>query len=274
MLVGARGFGRAIRSKNMADQKWKTGITDVAPNKIRVKGYDIAQIMEKLTYAEVVFLLLKGEVPNKAEKELMNAILVSSVDHGATPPSALATRTVLSGGNPLNAAIAAGVLTIGDSHGGAIEQSARILQEWAAKAEGDMADFEGLAVRLADWLTAKNKRMPGYGHRMHTADPRTVKLFEIAARYGYSGRHIKLCLALEKVLSERMGKPLPINVDGAIAAVISDMGFDWRLGKGFFIISRVPGLLAHAYEEMTREKPLRKLGPLPFEYDGPGEREL
>jgi citrate synthase len=76
------------------------------------------------------------------------------------------------------------------------------------------------------------------------------------------------------VLSEKLGRPLPINVDGAIAAVISDMGFDWKLGKAFFIISRVPGLVAHAYEEMTRERPVRKLGPMPYEYDGPGDREI
>ncbi len=117
-------------------------------------------------------------------------------------------------------------------------------------------------------------RMPGYGHRLHTTDPRTAKMFEIAKRNGFSGKHIKLCLALQKALSEKMGKKLPINVDGAIAAVISDMGFDWQLGKGFFIISRVPGLIAHAYEEKTREKPMRKLGPMPFEYDGPPEREF
>ena len=256
----------------MADNTWKTGITNIGPNKIQIKGYDIAQIMDRLTYAEVVFLVLRGELPSKAEAELMNAILVSSIDHGASPPSVLGTRTVASGGNSLNAAVAGGVLTIGDWHGGAIEQSARLMQEWAPKVDGDR--FAALAVEMADWLGETKMRMPGFGHRLHTADPRTARLFEIAEHHGYSGKHIKLCLELERVLTERRGKPLPINVDGAIAAVISDMGFDWRLGKGFFIISRVPGLIAHAYEEMTREKPMRKLGPMPFEYDGPPERDI
>ncbi|MBU0983300.1 MAG: citryl-CoA lyase, partial [candidate division Zixibacteria bacterium] len=113
----------------MADEKWKTAITDIGPNKIRVRGYDIAEMMDKLSFAEVVFLLLKGELPSPAEAELMNAMLVSSVDHGASPPSCLGTLTVASGGNPLNAAIAGGVLTIGDFHGGAIEQSAKLMQE-------------------------------------------------------------------------------------------------------------------------------------------------
>jgi citryl-CoA lyase len=254
----------------MSDADWKTGITDIGPGKINVRGYAIADIMEHLSYAEAVFLILKGELPTKAEAAMMNAILVSSIDHGASPPSVLGTRTVLSGGNSLNAAIAGGVLVIGDTHGGAIEQSAKILQEWAKK-DGSV---DALADQILEWLDQTKKRMPGFGHRLHNVDPRTGKLFEIASRHGYSGRHIELCKALEKALAAKTGKSLPINVDGAVAAVISDMGFDWRLGKGFFIISRVPGLLAHAYEELTREKPMRKLGPMPFVYDGPAERKI
>lgn len=254
----------------MTDDHWKTGITDIGPGKINVRGYKITDIMENLSYAETVYLILKGERPGKAEAELMNAILVSSIDHGASPPSVLGTRTVMSGGNSLNAAIAGGVLVIGDSHGGAIEQAAKIMQEWAAR-DGDVAT---LANEIVDELKQNKKRMPGFGHRLHTVDPRTGKLFEIAERHGYHGRHIQLCRAIETALTEKTGRTLPINVDGAIAAVISDMGFDWRLGKGFFIISRVPGLVAHAYEEMTRERPMRKLGPPVSDYDGPGEREL
>ena len=132
---------------------------------------------------------------------------------------------------------------IGDTHGGAIEQAAKIMQEWIVQNDGKSADE--IAGLLMAWLKETKKRMPGFGHRLHKIDPRTAKLFEIAARHGYSGKHIELCKALEKTLEQKLGKALPINVDGAIAAVISDMGFDWRLGKGFFIISRVPGLLAH-----------------------------
>jgi citrate synthase len=258
----------------MADTSWKTGITDIGQNRIRVRGYDIAEIMGKLSFAEAVFLLLKGELPGQAEAELMNAILVSSVDHGASPPSVLGTRAVISGGNSLNAAIAGGILVIGDWHGGAIEQAAKIMQEWAGKLDDSGGNAARVAGELARWLQETKKRMPGFGHRLHTADPRTATLFEIAEKHGFGGKHVQLCKALEKVLSENLGKNLPINVDGAIAAVISDMGFDWRLGKAFFIISRVPGLVAHAYEEMTRERPVRKLGPMPYEYDGPADREI
>lgn len=253
----------------MSEAKWKTAITDIGPGKINVRGQTITDIMERLSYAEAVYLILKGVLPGKPEAALMNAILVSSIDHGASPPSVLGTRTVVSGGNPLNAAIAGGILVIGDSHGGAIEQSAKILQQWVRKLTDSADSAAAVAEEIVEWLKQSKKRMPGYGHRLHTTDPRTLKLFEIAERHGYSGKHITLYKAIEKALADKLGKKLPVNVDGAIAAVISDMGFDWRLGKGFFIISRVPGLLAHAYEEMTREKPMRKLGPLPYEYDGP-----
>jgi len=254
----------------MDDDQMKTAITKIEPGSIRIKGYNIVELMEKKSFAEVVFLLLKGELPSPTEAKMMEAILVSSVDHGVTPPSSLATRVVASGGNPLNAAIAGGILTIGDSHGGAMEKCAKILQEWAAK--GD--NIEKIADELLDHIKSTKLRMPGFGHRLHKTDPRTVKMFEIADKNNFTGKHIQLAKALENRLVTGSGKKLPINVDGAIGAVMSDMGFDYRIGKGFFIISRCAGLIAHAYEELTRYKPMRKLGLTNYEYDGPGEREV
>jgi citryl-CoA lyase len=254
----------------MAENKMKTAITKIEPGNIRIRGYNITELMDKKTFAEVFYLLLKGELPGPAEAKMMEAILVSSVDHGVTPPSSLATRVVASGGNPLNACIAGGILTIGESHGGAMEQCARILQEWAAKGN----DISDIADQLVAHIRDTRMRMPGFGHRLHNVDPRTVKLFEIADKNNFSGKHIQLAKALEEKLAAATGKKLPINVDGAIGAVMSDMGFDYRLGKGFFIVSRCAGLIAHAYEEMTRYKPMRKLGLTDYEYDGPPDREV
>jgi citryl-CoA lyase len=254
----------------MAEDKWKTAITDIQKGEIRVRGYDIQEMMEKLSFSDAVFLILKGELPTKEESEMMRAILVSSIDHGVTPPSALSTRTVLSGGNPLNCAVAGGILAIGDVHGGAIERCARILQDWAKRPD----EASSVAKEMVSDFIYKRKRIPGFGHRLHETDPRTVKLFQIAKDLNFSGKHIKLAQAIEVELANSLSKKLPINVDGAIAAVISDMGFDWRLGKGFFLISRVPGLVAHAYEELTREKPMHKLGDWNCEYDGPKERKI
>ncbi len=254
----------------MDKETWKTSITQIKKGEIRVRGYDITELMEKLTFSQVVFLILKGELPSSQESKMMEAILVSSIDHGATPPSSLTARIVISGGNPLNASVAGGILTIGDSHGGAIEECAKMFQV-LAKEERDLASS---ASELVKEYQVKKKRIPGYGHRLHETDPRTVKLFKVAQELGFSGRHLKLAKEIEKELEKTSGRKLPLNVDGAIAAVVSDMGFDWRLGKGFFIISRVPGLVAHAYEELTREKPMRRLGNTDFEYDGPEPREI
>jgi len=132
--------------------------------------------------------------------------------------------------------------------------------------------------KIADELLAdmkkNNKRIPGFGHRQHATDPRTVKLFEIAKKNNFTGKHIELAKALETKLTAASSKKLPINVDGAIGAVMSDMGFDYRIGKGFFIVSRCAGLIAQAYEEITRYKPMRKFSTADYEYDGPANRQI
>ena len=118
------------------------------------------------------------------------------------------------------------------------------------------------------------KRILGFGHRVHTSDPRTKKLFYIAEKMKINSDHIALSKAIEKELEAQTGKHLPINVDGAIAAISSDMGFDWRLGKGFFLLGRVAGLTAQVYEEQTDQKPMRKMFTVECDYDGPTEKDL
>jgi len=245
---------------------WSTSVTDTGGGKIAVRGYDIADIIENLSFAETIFLIIKGELPDKREKRMIEGILTSSIDHGITPPSNLAARTVLSGGNPLNTAVAAGIMTIGDSHGGAIEQCALILQE-AVKEE------KSAEALVAEFKAAK-KRFPGFGHRIHKRDPRTLKLLELAEKTGFTGPHIKLAVAIQDLLEADSGRDLPLNVDGVIAAIMSEMGFDWRLGKGFFIIARTPGLVAHVFEEWSTQKRMRKLGPLGGHYDGEPARNI
>lgn len=247
-------------------EEWRTALTRVGPNRIEIRGVDIATIMREHSFADGIYLILKGELPTPGHSRVMNAILASSIDHGLTPPSSLATRTVMSGGNPLNAAVAGGILTIGESHGGAIEACARVLQD---RAPTDPSEADAVADETVAQFKTRGARLSGFGHRLHDPDPRTVALFDIAAEEGVAGRHIAFARALEKALERASGRRLPVNVDGAIAAAISDMGFDWRLGKGFFIISRAPGLVAHAFEEWTREKPMRKMTSFRTVYDGP-----
>jgi citrate synthase len=251
---------------------WKTSITKIEPNHIVTRGYRQEELIGTVPFANVFFLLLKGRMPDEHEAMMIDALITASIDHGVTPPSTHAARTVASAGVPLPTAVAAGVLAVGDVHGGAIEDSARILQEWVKKMHEQRLSPEQTAKQLLAALKEQGTRMPGFGHRIHTQDPRTQRLYELAKKHGCAKDHVALSLHIEQEFAKK--KALPINVDGAIAAILSDMGFDCRLGKAFFVLGRCAGLIAHVYEEMTTQKPMRKMCDQDVEYDGPWERDL
>jgi citrate synthase len=230
--------------------------------------------MGRVSFSQAVYLALKGELPTPEVGRLVDAIFVSSVDHGATPPSALAARTVASTGGDLNAAVAAGVLAISRFHGGAVEEGMRLFLKVERRMTERSESESQAAGAVLDEMKAAGRRASGFGHRVHTRDPRTAKLFALAGEAGLAGRYVQIARAVEAVLATQTGKPLPINVDGAIAALLCELGFPPELGNAFFIIARVPGLVAHVHEERTREKPMRRIHPEDFEYDGPGEREV
>ena len=121
---------------------------------------------------------------------------------------------------------------------------------------------------------ANKTRVPGYGHRVHSDDPRTRRLFSLAEEYGVAGEYIEMGHALRQAMKETLNRDLPMNVDGGIAAVLCELGFPAELGNGFFAISRTVGLTAQVYEETTRQRPMRKISPTAQEYDGPAERTL
>ena len=258
----------------MGDLHWTTAITKVEPNKLLVRGYPLDELMGKASFGQMVYLLFKGELPSKNEGNMIEAMLTSSVDHGATPPSVLSALTVASTGAPLNAAVAAGILAISKFHGGAIEDFMYILQDVKKLMADEKLETENAAEKLIQDYREKKKKLSGFGHRLHTKDPRTTKLFQLAEEYGIAGDYIAIARALEKKFAESTGKHLPINVDGAIGAVLCDMDFDPQLANAFFMIARLPGLVAHIAEEKTRQKPMRKIDPTDHEYDGPAERSV
>jgi citrate synthase len=255
------------------DLHWKTAITSVQPNKIRLRGYALDQLMGKISFSQAIYLVLKGELPAPEVGRLMDAIFVSSVDHGAGPPSVLAARTVASTGAELNAAIAAGVLAISRYHGGAIEEGMNLFLAIGRRAAEKKISEEEAAKEILAEMKARGERASGFGHRIHTQDPRTERLFSLADELGLAGACVRIARTVERALKESYGKPLPINVDGAIAALLGDLGIPPEIGNAFFIIARVPGLVAHIQEERARMRPMRKIHPSDFEYDGPGERE-
>ncbi len=245
---------------------WKTGITRVQPNQILIRGYPVENLARKRSFGDIVFLLLTGELPRRREGELVEAILVCCCDHGLLAPSTDAVRFVASCGVPLQAAVAAGVCAIGDDHGGAIEPLARLLGNAAA---GKL----DLKRHMAD-LKRYGRRMPGFGHPVHTKDPRTKVLLQLADQWGLSGVHVRLARELEAATKSIVGRRLPLNVDGAIAALMMDMGISPLYGKAFFIVGRAAGYIAHACEQQLHEKPFKELPLNEITYTGPPLRRV
>ena len=258
------------------DARWQTALTSIAPNKILVRGYPLDEMMGRLTFGEAAYLLLMGELPSPAIGKMFDAILVSSIDHGVTPPSTLAARNVATTGAPLKDSVSAGVLAFGPRHGGDIESCMRFLDTGLTLMRSGQS-LQAAAETLVEECVRTNEVPPGFGHRVHSKDPRAARLFQMALELELEGEHVRLLRVIEQALgakSAMFGRPLPVNVDGAIAAVTADLGFTYELGNAVFLISRLPGLIAHAHEERMRQPAMRQIDPKDHDYDGARERRL
>ena len=244
----------------MTQPFWRTALSAVEPNKILIRGYRVQDLMEKCCFGDVIYLTFKGELPAHNEGRLIEMIVVSSTDHSFLAPSIDAARFVASGGVPLQASVAAGILSLGEHHGGAIEQCAKMLQE--AVTAGVSAG------QIVHDFRSRKQRVPGFGHPLHERDPRTLMLVSKAKEWNLAGSHLEL---VESIAAELR---LPANIDGAISGIISDMEIPWQYGRAFFIVPRAVGLAAHAVEEVTRERPFRAIDMKDVAYDGPPERAI
>ena len=253
-------------------EPWRTAIVDAGPTHIRVRGHDVLDLMRQSTFTDVIFLLHHDRLPSPAERRLLDAILIGVADHGAGAPSCAAARLAASGNRQSPAAaIAAGVATIGDEHGGAGSACMELIATGLDRARRDARPFEHVAAQLVDEARAAQTRLPGFGHRMHaTIDPRVDVLFRMANESGLAGDGIRFARALEDAIRTRI-KPIPLNIDGALAAILIDLGLPSMAGKLLFIVGRVAGLSAEVLEEYSREKPMRI--KFEVEYDGVPPRQ-
>lgn len=270
----ARPRSKADRRKQARepDTHWRTAITRIEPNKILIRGYPVDELMGRLSFGEAIYLILRGELPSHSIGTLFSAALVASIDHGVTPPSTLAARNVATTGASLGACAAAGVLGFGVHHGGDIEGCMRLLQRGLAlvRAGASYADAAEQLVREHG-----DRRPPGFGHRIHTSDPRASRLLQMAHELELDGECVRMVRTIERHLAGgAAGERLPLNADGAIAAVCGDLGFEPELGSALFVIARMPGLVAHANEERVRQAPMRRVNPSEAVYDGPQPRRL
>jgi citryl-CoA lyase len=230
--------------------KFKTSITNLNNGEEIIRGYKLEDLMQNKSFAETVFLILKGELPNENEAKMFNAILTSAIDHGPGTASGLTSRIVASAKNSIHTSVAAGILAMGELHGSAIEGAAKFF-----RAHLDDTDILSSIKSLKE----QKVRLPGFGHAVLTLDNRANKLLEIAQKHGFFGKYCTFAEEVGKNLNSISSKILPLNIDGAMAAVLLDMGFDDKIMKGIFIIARVPGLVAHVFEEATSGDGLRRL---------------
>lgn len=230
-----------------------TEIGTTTPDIIQVRGLDLAaDILGKFDFIDMVCWLCWGRRPEAREKAMLNLLLVTAADHGLTPSAISARLTYLGAPESLQGAVAAGLLGAGSHFLGTVQNAA---ETWMVHAKELADDAPQEAVRacardLVRRTREQGRSVPGVGHPIHVhGDPRVPTLRAVSERNGYFGRHWRLALAVEDVLRDELGKPLPLNAAGANGAVMADMGLDPLFGRGLALIGRAAGLVAHVMEE-------------------------
>ncbi|SLN42526.1 citryl-CoA lyase [Ruegeria meonggei] len=241
---------------------WTTAIIDMEPGRIDLRGEPIQDLIGRLSFAEMIWFMVRGDRPSPSQARLFEAALVAAVDHGPQAPSIATARMAVTCGLPLNNAMASAVNMLGDIHGGAGEQAVTLYHFVDSHSES-------LDVALNQWVTVHGKILPGFGHRFHTpTDPRAPRLMELVdtavTQGACDGRFATIAQRIEAELAHRVGKPVPMNIDGATAVIYAELGFAAPLARGLFCLSRSVGILAHAWEQMQQGG--RNKGPTPPKY--------
>jgi citrate synthase len=236
----------------VADEWLRTGIGRSTPDAITVRGRDLAtELMGKVTFTELAFFLTANRMPSAGEGRLFDAALVALADHGLTP-SVLAARLTWTGATEsLQGAVAAGLLGAGNVFLGVVEDTARFL---AGILSQNPPDVQG----AVEAEIAAGRRIPGLGHPTHKVeDPRTPRLYAIAAEAGVATPHLDLLRLVAEAHAAATGKVLPINGAGAAGAAWADLGFPPEIIRGFALLARTAGLIGHLAEEMEHPIGLR-----------------
>lgn len=260
---------------------WRTSIIDMAPGEIRYRGYPIEELIGNVSFAQMIWLMTRGDLPSTGQAKLLDAALMSAVDHGPQAPSIGIARIAATCGVGLNNAIASAVNVLGDVHGGAGEQCVEMYLNIAERMERGEDSSAAARAGLDDAIALHGKFVSGFGHRFHPIDPRAPRLLQLvdeAAAAGHvSGKFAHIARTVENELAERKGgKRIPMNIDGATAVIYAELGFPAPLARGLFCLSRSVGILSHAWEQTQQGG--RNKGPIPRQYlpsyDGPAQRPV
>jgi citrate synthase len=263
-----------------AEAWWTTAVIEMAPGLIRLRGYAIEDLIGRVSFPAMIWLMLRGELPTEAQATLLGHALAAAVDHGPQAPSIAIARMAATCGVGLQSAMASAINVLGDVHGGAGEQALAFYGRIAAAIDAGAALGDAVAAELAAFRAAGGAYVPGFGHRFHPVDPRAAPLLrlarEAAAAGVTEGRFAAIATAIETALHRPGRRAVPLNIDGATAVIYGDLGFPPPLTRGLFVLSRAVGILAHAWEQSG--EPARNKGPLPREwlwaYAGPPPRPL
>jgi citrate synthase len=225
------------------------GSTDAA---IWVRGRDlVAGLMGKIGFTDYVWLLVTGAMPTSAQSRILDATLVAIAEHGLVPSVQAARMTLAAAPEALQGAVAAGLLGCGSVILGSAEAAGRFFAEIIGKGEGEGA--EAAATALVRQYRSERRAIPGFGHPLHSkSDPRAERLLAIAQEAGIAGAYVDMARRVERLLPELTGKPLKLNVSGAIPAVLLDAGYPLLALKGVPLLARTAGLIAHLLEEQVR----------------------
>ncbi|WFU45789.1 citryl-CoA lyase (plasmid) [Bradyrhizobium sp. CB82] len=262
-----------------AAQWWRTSICDIAPGRIAYRGYPIEELIGRISFPAMIWLMLRGELPTPQQEKLLQAALVASVDHGPHAPSIAIAQMAVSCGLPLNGAMASAINTLDDVHGGAGEQAIELYDYVLRRSQAE--EIDAAAAAAIDHFTAtRSKYLPGFGHRFHPVDPRAAPLLALVdaavADGSVEGDYAKAARAIERVMQRRKGRLIPMNIDGATAVIYGELGFAAPLARGIFCLSRAVGILSHAWEQAGRKD--RNKGPMPklfgYKYEGQQRRHL
>ena len=259
---------------------WSTSIIDIRPGEIVIRGYPIQELIGALSFVQMVWLMLRGEVPESAQAKLLEAALVAAVDHGPQAPSIAISRMAVTCGLPINGAMASAINALDDIHGGAGQQCMELYQSIAQRVDTGTNEEEAVELELDRFIAERGKIVAGFGHRFHRIDPRAVKLLDLVRRAQsdgiVSGRFARIGTLIEQSLQRRKGSRIPMNIDGATAVIYCELGFAPPLGRGLFVLSRSVGILAHAWEQTQQGGRIKGPMPpnIPFQYVGSPPRRF
>ncbi len=247
---------------------WSTDIIEMSPGSIRYRGYAIKELIGNVSFPQMIWLMVRGDLPEAGQARLLEAALVAGVDHGPQAPSIAIARMAATCGVGLNNAMASGLNVLGDVHGGAGEQAVELYQQVYERIARGMAMKQACEEVLADFWSRGKKFVPGFGHRFHPVDPRAPRLLALvdeAREKGFvRGLYADIARCVEAVIQQEKGRHIPMNIDGATAVIYAELGFAPALARGLFCLSRSVGILAHSWEQM--QEPTRNKGPIPRQY--------